>query len=351
MELLRLGHEVCVVSLFDSSEPSIEAELKVAGATVRTLGKRRGLDLRMLPRLVSAVSAFNPAVIHTHLYVLKYLLPGLSAAGAVPIVHTVHNLACREGTWGDLLVQQFAFRRGVAAVAIGQAVARSMQRVYRLPPRRTIPNGIALNDYAPPPGAREELRAALGIPADAPTFVSVGRLEAQKNHATLLEAFANRRFRMLGSHLLLAGDGELRGALESRARDLGIAACVHFLGARKDVPRVLAAADVFVLASTYEGHPLSVMEAMAAGKPVVATEVGCVPENVSPSTGRLVAPGDADGLARAMLELGCNLDLARSLGVSASQLARAQFDACAMTHAYVRLYGELLSRSPGTAGQ
>jgi glycosyltransferase involved in cell wall biosynthesis len=337
------GHEVGVASLFDPSGLSVEGELRSHGVELFLLGKKMGVDLRMVPRLASARARFRPDVIHTHMYVLKYLLPGLLASRRCPIVHTVHNLAECEGTRGDDIVQHFAFRLGVAAVAIGDAVAESVRRHYRLPPRRIIPNGIPVARYAPPGGAREAVRAALGIPAEVPVFVMVGRFVEQKNHAAVLAAFASPRLSALAPHLLLAGDGVLRGELERQAAALGIAERVHFLGARKDVPRVLAAADVFVLSSLYEGHPLAVMEAMAAGKPVVATAVGCVPEAVSDGTGRLVAPRDAGALEAALYELASDLEMARSLGAAALRAARERFDASLMARAYEQLYDEMLA--------
>ncbi len=274
-ELRRAGHEVGLVSLFDPSGLSVDAELRGYGVEVQPLGKRMGPDLRMFGRVPRSVVRFRPAVIHTHLYVLKYLLPGLLLLRErCPIVHTVHSLAEREGgTRADVLVQRVAFRSGVAAVSIGEAVSDSMRRLYGVGPRATIPNGIPVDEYAPPPGAREDLRATLGIPGAAPVLCMVGRLVPEKNHAAALEALASPRLRALGAHLVLAGDGPLRDALAQRARALGLGDRFHLLGARPDVARVLAAADLFVLTSTYEGHPLSVMEAMAAGKPVVATAV------------------------------------------------------------------------------
>ncbi len=341
-ELRRSGHDVGLVSLFDPSGLSLEGELRADGVELRFLGKRMGPDLRMFGRLPRAAVHFAPDVIHTHLYVLKYLLPGLAVRRRCPIVHTVHNLADREGgTRADELVQALAFRMGITAVSIGQAVSASIKRLYGLDPRWTIPNGIPVSDYAPPAGAREELRAALGIPANVPVFVAVGRLAPAKDHATALAALAFPGLRALSAHLLLAGDGPLRETLAGRARALGIADRVHMLGARRDVASVLAAADVFVLSSAYEGHPLAVLEAMAAAKPVVATAVGCVPETVSSATGRLVPPGDAAALASAMLELAADPALARALGRAALQTVRERYDAAAMARAYEQLYREL----------
>src|SRR3990172_55527 len=136
--LRRAGHDVGVLSLFDSSGPSIEPDVRAVGAEVLTLGKRMGLDLRMVPRVARAVAQFEPSVIHSHLYVLKYLLPSLIAR-ARPVVHTVHSLAEHDGGWGDIVVQHAAFRSCVASVAIGEAVAVSVQRLYRMRPLRVIP--------------------------------------------------------------------------------------------------------------------------------------------------------------------------------------------------------------------
>jgi glycosyltransferase involved in cell wall biosynthesis len=336
-ELRRLGHAVELVSLYDPFGTWIEAELAADGVPVRFLGKRPGLDARMVARIAAVVRRFRPDVVHTHMYSLQYALPAILARRCVAI-HTMHNLAEREAHRPGRLVQQVAFRAGVVPVAIGDAVAESIRRVYRLRPRHTIPNGIPVAQYAAPPGAREELRAALGLPADAPVLATVGRLDLQKDTAALVRAFASERLRALGAHLLVAGDGPLRPQLEAQVRDLGVAGRVHLLGVRRDVPRVLAAADVFALASRYEGNPLTVMEAMAAGKPVVATAVGCVPELVQDGCGRLVAPGDEAALEAAMHALAAAPDLARAAGRRAALVARERFDDAAMARAYERVY-------------
>src|SRR6266568_84984 len=326
--LRRAGHTVGVVAMHDPDTMSVEAELRSHGIKLYLLGQRPGLDVRMIPRFARVLGSFAPEVLHTHLYVLKYVLPALAVSRRYPVVvHTLHNLAEREVSWPERVIQQVAFRAGITPVAIGDAVAESMRRVYRLSPHRTIPNGIPVADYAPPPKAREEVRAALAIPAGAPTLVTVGRFMQQKNHAGVISAFASERLRSIDAHLLLVGDGALHDELERQVRELGIGDRVRFLGKRDDIPHVLAAADVFVLGSLWEGHPLSVMEAMAAGKPVVATAVGCVPELVSDRTGRLVVPGDTSILEAAMFDLANDLPLARAKGAAAARTARERFDA------------------------
>ncbi len=164
----------------------------------------------------------------------------------------------------------------------------------------------------------------------------MGRLNPQKNHRLLLDAFAAAA--IPGAHLLIAGEGDLRPELEARSAALGIATTVHFLGVRADVPRLFGAADALVMPSSWEGNPLVVMEAMAAGLPVVATRVGCVPELVSPDTGKLTEPGDRDGLAMAMTAMAGDLVRARRLGRAATLIANERFSSEAMARAYEALY-------------
>ena len=342
--LSRWGHAVGVVVQYDATGSSIEKHLASQGIELQFLGKRPGLDARMVPRMARAIGRFRPDVVHSQSsHVLRYAIPAVFLSARCPIVHTLHNLAEHESDSPGKIVQHLAFRAGVAPVAIGQAVAESMRRVYRLEPCRIIANGIPVAEFAHPQEDREALRAELALPAGAPTFISVGRFMEQKNHTTLLHAFASARIRAAGAHLLLVGDGELRGALEKTAGELGLAGRLHFLGVRTDVPRLLQAADVFVLSSRWEGNPLSVMEAMAAARPVVATAVGCVPELVSDGTGRLVAPGDVAALESAMLQLACDLPLARAMGTAAARRALERFDSSRMARAYEQLYRDLVS--------
>lgn len=341
-QLKRWGHDVKVVAEYDGAGSFVAGQLEAQGVELGFLGKRRGLDVRMIPRMARAIRAFRPDVVHSHSsHVLRYAIPAVLLSRRCPIVHTLHNLAERETDRPGAALQFVAFRAGVAPVAIGQAVAESMQRLYRLAPRRIIPNGIPVAEFRAAPGARGEMRGTLGLPAEAPVFIAVGRFSEQKNHAALLEAFASVRLGGLGAHLLLAGDGELRDALADRARALRLEGRVHFLGTRRDVPKLLQAADVFVLSSSWEGNPLSVMEAMAAGRAVVATAVGCVPELVSVETGRLVTPNDAPGLEAAMFELASDLAVAHAKGEAAAHVARERFEVSTMARAYERLYEEL----------
>jgi glycosyltransferase involved in cell wall biosynthesis len=178
---------------------------------------------------------------------------------------------------------------------------------------------------------------------EAFTMVTVARLAAEKDQATMLRAFALARKGETGLELRIVGDGPLRNRLEALAQELGIGDRVRFPGARSDVGSWLAAADVFVLSSISEGLPVSVLEAMAAGLPMLLTNVGGMPEMVRlAGGGRLVAPGDVEALAAAMVEMAHDPDGMRRLGEANRAVYREQLTDTAMCDAYLALYKKLL---------
>ena len=315
----RARFETEVVSLYDSFPDGFEPELDAAGIPVHHLGKRRGFDPRIYPRLRRVMRAFQPAVVHTHSYVLRYAWPVSTA----PIVHTVHNLANRETDRFGRWLHRLAMRRGVRSVAISQQVACSFRAVYGKDADAVIPNGV---DLAAP---RRDWRRANGFSQDDILVVSVARLDPQKNPLLLIDALPDGP----RCHLLLAGDGALLQAARRKAGPR-----VHFLGVRPDIPDLLAACDIFALASDYEGLPVAVIEAMAAGLPVVATEVGGVPELVEhEATGLLVPPRDREALSAALSTLVCDPVRRRSYGTLARERAR-HFSAARMIESYAALF-------------
>jgi len=185
---------------------------------------------------------------------------------------------------------------------------------------------------------RETARKELNIPLDTPVALCLARMEPQKRHDVLLDAWA----RMPGNELLLiAGDGSRRAALEVAARPMGDR--VRFLGNRSDVPTLLAAADVTVLTSDWEGLPMAVLESLAARRPAVATAVDGVREVLAPGGGRLVAPGDAAAIASALRELlhdHAARELAAEIGLAT---IRHNYDAAAMVDRYDEVVRQMLS--------
>ncbi|OGL00951.1 MAG: hypothetical protein A3D33_19895 [Candidatus Rokubacteria bacterium RIFCSPHIGHO2_02_FULL_73_26] len=187
------------------------------------------------------------------------------------------------------------------------------------------------------------MRAELGLgPGDRPIGVAA-RMTAQKGHAHLLDALPAVLARVPAVVCVLIGDGPLRAPLEARARALGVAARCRFTGARADVADLVAALEVVVLPSRSEGLPFALLEAMALGKPVVATTVGGCPEVVEDGrTGWLVPPGDAPALAGAVLRLLEDAPAARAMGARGAARVRAEFSLARMVDALQTLYAALL---------
>ncbi|HSW49722.1 MAG TPA: glycosyltransferase, partial [Bryobacteraceae bacterium] len=174
--------EAAVVSLYDRFPDGLESLLEERGIRVWHLGKRRGFDVRIWPRLFRVLDEFRPDVVHTHSYVLRYVLPVARRAVAV---HTAHNLAGRDPDRITAIFNRLAFRRGVLFVAVSEAVARSYERMYGCGPLITIPNGIDLARFRRPE-AREPWRRAHGFAVGDILIASVARLEPQKDPATLV---------------------------------------------------------------------------------------------------------------------------------------------------------------------
>lgn len=335
----RARFQTGVVSLYAEPPGGLEDSLREAGVRLYHLGKRRGLDPRMYPRMMRVLREFRPDILHTHNYVLRYTWPVAAALRVPGMVHTIHNVADREVDRTGLWLQKLAFRMGVKAVTIADEVSASFRRVYGFPEAALIPNSIPVRQYSAPAVSRAEWRARNGVPADEFVYLSVARFWPQKDHQTLLQAFAKGPGRGGGARLLLAGEGVLREATEDLAKRLGMAAQVTFLGQRADIAEALGAADVFVLSSRWEGNPLSVMEAMSAGRAVLATGVGALPELVRHGLdGLLVAPGDAAAMADAMCLLQAQPAMLRKMGNSGRERALERFDLPAMVQAYTQLY-------------
>lgn len=305
----RAQFDPVIVTLFDESPNDLAAEVNVP---VHRLGKRPGLDLRMYGRLQRALRSLKPDIVHTHSYVLRYVLP----VARCRVVHTVHNLAYGEVDVVGRLLHRIAFRFGVTPVAVSNEVGRSFEKMYGFK-AEVIPNGVDLSRFqlsAPPPAP------------DQFTVLSVARLDPQKNPVLLADACAALDPPV---RLRIAGQGSLRPLLQDRSG-------VELLGVRSDVAELMRDADVFALSSDYEGHPIALIEAMAAGMPVVVTSVGGVPEIVG-DAGLLVPPGDRNALTEALRRLQHDPRLRAELSRRARAQA-AQFDVARMVASYSSLY-------------
>jgi glycosyltransferase involved in cell wall biosynthesis len=344
--LNRQRYEPIVISYTGRLDCELDRLLDETGIEVRYLGKKPGFDYRMYYRLPPVLKACQPDIVHTHLHVLRYAMPFLLWRKNAGVLHTVHNLAEREIELGMRWMQGYALSHGVTPVAVAQEVAHSLERVYGVRRCQVIQNGIPTESYANPLTPRREWRAREGFGQDDVLFVCVARFALQKNHELLLKAFAQGPAADERTKLVLVGDGVLRDKLQQQAKDLCVAHQVHFLGLRTDIPDVLGATDVFVLSSDWEGNPLSVMEAMASGLPIVCTAAGGVPDLVQDGKeGILVQPGDVRALSESMTFLSKSPEARRALGRAAARRARDNFDVSTMVRCYEEVYETLIAQN------
>ena len=206
-----------------------------------------------------------------------------------------------------------------------------------------VPNGIDAGRL-PDAADRHRARAAFGVPDDAFVVGTVARLDPVKDLGSLVLAFGQLRAAHPRSHLVIVGDGPERGRLEAMARENGLAPAIFLLGQRDDARALLAGFDAYVNCSTSEGVSLSVLEAMAAGLPIVATRVGGTPEVIEHSrTGVLVPARNSRALAEALFTLAADGLSARTLGAAARFAVEERFTIDRMVDHYARVYARLAS--------
>lgn len=332
---------VCIC-LSHPSGSHYEEAVRAMNIPLYFLGKGERADWNAYKRLGALFRHYRPTIVHTHLRGLTYAYPAMIRYRTPVRIYTVHNLAQYDIATGfNKLIRMLAFRYrlgGVIPVAIAVEVQQSIAQVYGYRNAPLIPNGIALEEYALSREERLLFRQENHIEPQAVVITHIGRFAPQKNHELLIQAFA-RVYSNYPIYLFLVGDGPLKSQIEHQVRQLGIQQRVRFLGIRTDVPAILNASDIFVLSSRWEGNPMSVMEAMAAGLPVVATAVGGVPELVEHGvSGFLVPSENASLLAEAIQRLVDNPLLRQQMGKAALQRAHEQFDARRMVQAYEALY-------------
>lgn len=265
------------------------------------------------------------------------------------VVYTVHGLSCSRKASATVKglfarVERFIAHRAHRVISVSEHDRQAGVEAGLLPPDRssTIPNGIAVG----PAGQVSRAPRRVG---DAAEVLVVGRLVPQKGIPVFLEAARTVLERQPRTRFTLAGDGPLRGELEEQAERLGIADQVRFLGTVTDTPELLGHCDLFVLPSLWEGMPLSLLEAMAAGRPAVATSVSGSAELIlDEETGLLVPPGNPDALAAAVLRLLSDPQSAATMGDRARDRVRREFSLERMLESTHALYCNLLAeREPG----
>jgi glycosyltransferase involved in cell wall biosynthesis len=324
------------------SEPASRL-LENEGVHVTHLG-RSPFDPRLFRDLTRLARERRARILHVHGYAsADFGRLVARRVGAALVLHE-HFADPRMPAYQGLADRLLAGRTDLA-IAVSRSTLDFLVRERHVPPEkvRLVWNGAPLEEFQRAGRAEAAaLRGALGIPREALLIGIVARLSAQKGHRFLLESFARVAAANAQARLLVVGDGDLEAPLKEQAAALGIADRVVFAGHRTDIPAVLSALDVLAISSVYEGTPLSLFEAMAAGKAIVSTAVdGCLEVLEEGRTGLLVPPEDPEALAAALLRTLGDAPLRESLG-RAARAASTRYDIAATVRAMEALYDEVL---------
>lgn len=305
---------------------------------------RTGVEAAVSRRIFQYITRHRVDVLHTHHFAQLFYgaLPARLAGARV--IHTEHEFfTYHQSTVARRLIGPL-LRLCSRMTVVGPEVADYFQRTIGIPARRiqVVANGVDVSRFGED---RLAARAALGLEADHLVMGTIGRLEVEKDQGALLEAFARLAAGRPETRLLIAGDGQLAGPLREQAARLGILDRTHFLGYRRDIATLLAAMDIFVLPSIREGLPVSLIEAMAASRPVVASDVGSVKDLISDDhCGVVVPPRDPAALDAALGRLAADAGLRQRLGAAGRRTAEEKYSLSAIVGQYETLYGAAVGR-------
>ncbi|UCF05830.1 MAG: glycosyltransferase [bacterium] len=336
-------HIACSLTGGDAVADSIGA----AGGRVILLEKRRSGDIAVITKLIGAIRREHIRIMHLHNSpgAVWGTLAAVLGGERVPIVRTEHSPYRPE-----LFPMPYRFLyplllpRARRIICVSESVRESFVNSFpRFASRfRTIYNGIGTEALAELP-PKEQCRSRFGLPADAPLAGTVGRLVPVKNHMNLLEAFSIVRRRLPDAHLAILGEGELEGLLRARAARLGISDGVSILTTTPDIGAFYGSLDCFVLSSDSEGLPLTLLEALAARVPAVATAVGGIPEVIDTGVnGHTVPKGSPGALAERITEVLQHPDSSAEMSRRGRETVLRRFDIRRCVDEIERLYIEVL---------
>lgn len=343
--LQKEGFEVTVACL--KGWDILGDELDARGVRAVALGASGRLDLRAAGRLLTLLRSSRIEIIHSHLFLANQVARLLGRLAGVPVIVTSqHDLDLWMGM-RHRLIERITAPWSDAVVACSEAVRRYALDQYgvRRGLVRTLHNGIEIGEMRPlDPERRRLLRRELGAGPGDLLLGCVGRLvEPKKGLTVLLAATARIAREIPGARLVIVGDGPARALLERCAAQEGVRGRTLFTGLRRDVDLIMSALDLFVMPSNWEGFGIALLEAMAAGIPIVATRVGGIPEVVlDGETGRLVPPGDPEVLAAACADLLRDREQAARLAAAGRFRVEAEFGAGAVVERMAALYRDLL---------
>ncbi len=292
--LIKLGHEVIVISLYDYHS-IITERMEKNGIKIIYLNKKSGLDLSLTIKLVKIFKEYKPDIVHSHLYAGKYAHVAASICGVPGKVYTIHNIAKNEAGKMNRTFNRFLFKHcHVVPVSLSKEIQKSVVDEYNINFKDTpvIFNGVSMekwhiiNDYT---GNKKILH--------------IGRFSAQKNHEVLVKAFSTVVNRGHDVSLYLYGQGELEESIKELVKNLHMDKKIFFCGLIDDVYSVMESTDIFVLPSLFEGMPMTLIEAMGTGMPILASNVGGIPDMIENEKSGLLCEPTVEEVAAGLEKL------------------------------------------------
>ena len=328
--LVLLGHDVTVISLY--SEKTILTERMIKdGYNIIFLNKKIGSDFGCIIRLRRLFNEIKPDVIHSHLYALKYAV--LASLGKhIPIIHTVHNVALKEANKTNRKINKLIYDLKLATpVALSEEIKETIRTVYKLSDERipVILNGIDLSK------CQEKKDYSLGSPIK---IIHVGRFFEQKNHEYIIKC-AKKLSRLKDIKILFFGDGPYMQKCMDLVEKCHLESVICFRGVSSNIYPELHASDVFILPSKWEGIPISIIEAMGTGLPIVASNVGGISDMIEDGKEGILINPETEELVDALLKFVNDFELRKAMGTAARKKS-VEFSAIAMSRYYLKLYKE-----------
>ena len=345
----RYEHVIC--SLMDRMQMAIQ--FRQAGIEVHSLGLRRKTDLAVALRLRTLLRQLRPDILHTYLLHSNVVGRIVGRLVGVPAIIGSERTIGQARRWG-LLATRLTNSLTDAVEVNSETGAQAVERDLGVPPEKieVVRSGIDLDAFGGS-AKRAETRSALRIADSHHLVLYVGRLRPVKGIEYGIRAFARALAQNENMHMAMAGEGEQLGYLENLVAELRISEKATFLGVRNDLPDLFSAADSVLMPSLNEGFPRTAIEAMAAGKPVIATGVGGTPEAiVDGETGILVPPKDIEAMASALVELVGDPELQSRLGAAGREHAMQNYSVenyvTRLDTLYRQLLGSANSPTPAT---
>ncbi|PKM55427.1 MAG: hypothetical protein CVV00_03970 [Firmicutes bacterium HGW-Firmicutes-5] len=332
-QLKKDSYDVKVVSLY-TYQSAITNRLEAEGIQVLYMDKKPKFDFKLFISLFKLIKKEKPDVVHTHLYILPYVMPIAQLLGVKKRVHTIHNIAIKENGSMIRKVNKFFYHVcKVVPVSISPMVKDTIIKEYGLKDEVVpmIYNGIQLERCKP--------KTNYDTRDSKVSLLHIGRFCEQKNHKGLIEGFRILRESNKNIELKLMGSGDYEEDIKKLVKSYHLEDCVEFLGLKSNVYKYINEADIFVLPSLWEGMPITLIEAMATGMPIVATDVGGISDMITHDESGLVVKTQVEDLVEALDRLIRDKALRMKLGKNALKKS-ACFDAVQMAKGYETIYND-----------